>query len=114
MEAKNHNITWLQSANQTEIMPRYQSLDSRERGKRRLRLPSSATWRKVLSWRRSVQTSSGKIVQGLKSTYKRHGTVNLFAALEVANGVIRGNTTQTKKRIDFQTFMSEIIEDQPS
>jgi transposase len=27
-----------------------------------------------------VQTSSGKIVQGLKSTYKRHGTVNLFAA----------------------------------
>ena len=67
-----------------------------------------------MSWRRSVQTSSGKIVQGLKSTYKRHGTVNLFAALEVANGVIRGKTTQTKKRIDFQTFMSEIIEDQPS
>jgi transposase len=61
-----------------------------------------------------VHTSSGKIVQGLKSTYKRHGTVNLFAALEVANGVIRGKTTQTKKRIDFQTFMSEIIEDQPS
>ena len=61
-----------------------------------------------------VQTSSGKIVQGLKSTYKRHGTVNLFAALEVANGVIRGKTTQTKKRIDFQTFMSEIIEGQPS
>ena len=61
-----------------------------------------------------VQTSSGKIVQGLKSTYKRHGTVNLFAALEVATGVIRGKTTQTKKRLDFQTFMSEIIEDQPS
>ena len=59
-----------------------------------------------------VQTSSGKIVQGLKSTYKRHGTVNLFAALEVATGVIRGKTTQTKKRVDFQTFMSEIIEDQ--
>src|ERR1700730_13067294 len=36
MEAKNRNITWLQSTNQTEIMPRYQSLDSRERGKRRL------------------------------------------------------------------------------
>jgi hypothetical protein len=27
-----------------------------------------------------VQTSSGKIIQELKSTYKRHGTVNLFAA----------------------------------
>ena len=58
-----------------------------------------------------VQTSSGKIIQGLKSTYKRHGTVNLFAALEVATGVIRGKTTQTKKRVDFQAFMSEIIED---
>jgi hypothetical protein len=36
MEAKNHNITWLQLTSQTEIMSRYQLLDSRERGKRRL------------------------------------------------------------------------------
>lgn len=61
-----------------------------------------------------VQTSSGKIVQGMKSTYKRHGTVNLFAALEVATGVIRGKTTQTKKRVDFQEFMDEVIADQPA
>jgi transposase len=33
-----------------------------------------------------VQTSSGKIVRGIQSTYKRHGTVNLFAALNVATG----------------------------
>ena len=59
-----------------------------------------------------VHTSSGKIVQGMKSTYKRHGTVNLFAALEVATGVIRGKTTQTKKRADFQAFMDEVIADQ--
>lgn len=61
-----------------------------------------------------VQTSSGKIVQGMKSTYKRHGTVNLFAALEVATGVIRGKTTQTKKRADFQAFMAELVADQPA
>lgn len=61
-----------------------------------------------------VQTSSGKIVQGMKSTYKRHGTVNLFAALEVATGVIRGKTTQTKKRADFQAFMDEVVADQPA
>jgi hypothetical protein len=36
MKATNHNITWLQTASQTEIMPQYQSLDSRERGKLRL------------------------------------------------------------------------------
>jgi transposase len=61
-----------------------------------------------------VQTSSGRIVRGLKSTYKRHGTVNLFAALEVATGIIRGKTTQSKKRVDFQAFMSEIVDDQPA
>jgi len=61
-----------------------------------------------------VQTSSGKIVQGMKSTYKRHGTVNLFAALEVATGVIRAKTTQTKKRADFQAFMDEVVADQPA
>ena len=61
-----------------------------------------------------VQTSSGKIVQGMKSTYKRHGTINLFAALEVATGIIRGKTTQTKKRADFQAFMDEVIADQPA
>jgi transposase len=61
-----------------------------------------------------VHTSSGKIVQALKSTYKRHGTVNLFAALNVATGVIRGKTTQTKKRIDFQAFLEELIADQPA
>jgi len=30
-----------------------------------------------------VETDNGKIVRGYKSTYKRHGTLNLFAALEV-------------------------------
>ena len=60
-----------------------------------------------------VHTSSGKIVQGMKSTYKRHGTVNLFAALEVATGVIRGKTTQTKKRADFQAFMDECVAEHP-
>jgi transposase len=60
-----------------------------------------------------VLTSSGKVVQGLKSTYKRHGTVNLFAALEVATGLIRGKTTQTKKRVDFQAFMTELVAEHP-
>jgi len=60
-----------------------------------------------------VLTSSGKIVHGLKSTYKRHGTVNLFAALEVATGVIRGKTTQTKKRVDFRAFMTDLVTEQP-
>jgi hypothetical protein len=52
MEAQNHNITWLQSTNQTEIMPRYQSLDSRERGKRRLRSDATLACRSARPNRR--------------------------------------------------------------
>lgn len=61
-----------------------------------------------------VQTSSGKVVQGLKSTYRRHGTINLFAALDVATGVIHGKTTTTKKRVDFQAFMDEVVAEHPA
>ena len=61
-----------------------------------------------------VQTSSGKIVRGLKSTYKRHGTINLFAALNVASGVVQSKTTPTKKRPDFQAFMAEVVAEIPA
>ena len=60
-----------------------------------------------------VQTSSGKIVRGLKRTYKRHGTINLFAALNVASGVAQSKTTATKKRPDFQAFMDEVVAEVP-
>lgn len=56
-----------------------------------------------------VETSSGKIVQGLKSTYKRHGTLNLFAALNIATGEVKAKTTDEKKRKDFQAFLDEVI-----
>jgi len=56
-----------------------------------------------------VETSSGKIVRGLQSTYKRNGTLNLFAALNVATGRIQARTTQTKKRVDFHSFMDDIV-----
>lgn len=61
-----------------------------------------------------VCTSSGKIVRGLKSTYKRHGTINLFAALNVATGTIQTKTTATKKRPDFQAFLDDVIKDVPA
>jgi len=56
-----------------------------------------------------VKTSSGKIVRGLKSTYKRHGTLNLFAALNVASGQIDGKITNYKKRPDFLGFMDDVV-----
>lgn len=56
-----------------------------------------------------VETDNGKIVRGYKSTYKRHGTLNLFAALEVATGKVKTAITQTKKRDDFLAFMDGVV-----
>lgn len=60
-----------------------------------------------------VQTSSGAIVRGLKSTYKRHGTLNLFAALEVATGAIHTQTTGQKRRVEFLEFMDQVMSELP-
>jgi transposase len=57
-----------------------------------------------------VETDSAKIVRGFKSTYKRHGTLNLFAALQVATGQVTTRTTQTKRREDFLSFMDAVVE----
>jgi transposase len=61
-----------------------------------------------------VETDSGAVVRALKSTYKRHGTLNLFAALNVASGYVYGKTTEKKKREDFQQFLRGVIAELPS
>jgi transposase len=60
-----------------------------------------------------VETDSGKIVRGFKSTYKRHGTLNLFAALEVATGAIHTQTTERKRRVEFLEFMDRVMAETP-
>jgi len=46
--------------------------------------------------------------------YRRNGTLNLFAALNVATGEVRKKTTKSKTRIDFQAFMDEVVKDAPA
>ncbi len=60
-----------------------------------------------------MQDSSGKLVGGLKSTYTRHGTLNLTAALEVATGKVFGKTTQTRTRVGFLGFMDDLLANLP-
>jgi len=60
-----------------------------------------------------VCTSSNKIAHGLKSTYKRHGTLNLFAALNVATGFVHAQTTELKRRIEFLAFMDQLLLELP-
>ncbi len=61
-----------------------------------------------------VETDSGAVVRALKSTYKRHGTLNLFAALEVSTGQVHGKITEEKKRSDFRSFLDEVISELPA
>jgi len=56
-----------------------------------------------------VETDSGKVVRGLKCTYKRHGTLNLFAALEVGTGQVKTKFTEYKKREDFRGFLDDVL-----
>ncbi len=60
-----------------------------------------------------VETDSGKIVRGYRSTYRRHGTLNLFAALEIATGAIHTETTKQKRKVEFLEFMNKVISDLP-
>jgi transposase len=61
-----------------------------------------------------VETDSGAVVRAMKSTYKRNGTLNLFAALEIASGYVHAQTTEQKKREDFRRFLDAIIADLPA
>ncbi len=60
-----------------------------------------------------VESSDGKIVRGYKSTYKRHGTLTLFAALQVATGAIKAQTAALKRRVEFLEFMDHVVADVP-
>ena len=60
-------------------------------------------------------SSDKKLIQGIESTYKRNGTVNLFAALSVASGSIHGRVTppgeKTKKGV--LIFMDGLLAELP-
>lgn len=61
-----------------------------------------------------VETDNSKIVRGCKSTYQRHGTLNLFAALQVATGAIQASTTTLKRREEFLQFMDQVAAESPA
>jgi transposase len=46
--------------------------------------------------------------------YKRHGTVQLYAALEVQTGQVAGHTTQRHRSREFIAFMDEILRRYPA
>jgi transposase len=61
-----------------------------------------------------VVTHNQKVVRGIKSTYRRNGILNLFAALQIASGVVYTQPAKTKKRVDFLAFMDDLLRELPS
>ena len=61
-------------------------------------------------------TSDKKLVHGYEDTYKRHGTLNLFAALEVATGIVHAKSTGSsqKTKNGFRKFLDEILGELPA
>ena len=60
-------------------------------------------------------SSDHKLVRAIESTYKRNGTLNLFAAMEVATGQIHGKTTAPAKKTKkgFIECMDELLLELP-
>jgi hypothetical protein len=61
-----------------------------------------------------VPTGSGAVVRAMKSTYKRNGTWNLFAALQIPGGQVFVQSTKQKKRKDFRRFMDSVVAELPA
>lgn len=56
-----------------------------------------------------LKLPSGKAITGYNHEYKRHGTINLYAALEITTGQIKTNQFQRRRRKEFLLFMNDVI-----
>ena len=56
-----------------------------------------------------LKLPNGKALTGFQHDYKRHGTTTLFAALEVATGLVKGDHYKRRRRAEFLDFMNGIV-----
>jgi len=56
-----------------------------------------------------LRLPNGRAITGYNHEYKRHGTSNLFAALEVATGQVKGRHYARKRRREFLDFMNCVV-----
>lgn len=60
-----------------------------------------------------LKLPNGKALTGFQHEYKRHGTTTLFAALEVATGLVKGDHYKRRRRVEFLDFMNGLIDQYP-
>ena len=56
-----------------------------------------------------LKLPNGKAVTGFSHAYKRHGTTTLFAALDIATGLVKTGHYQRRRRIEFLDFMNRLV-----
>jgi transposase len=56
-----------------------------------------------------LKLPNGKAVTGFSHAYKRHGTTTLFAALDVATGLVKTGHYQRRRRVEFLDFMNRLV-----
>jgi transposase len=61
-----------------------------------------------------LKLPDGKALTGFSHEYKRNGTSNLFASLEIATGMVKAGHFKRKTRVDFLAFMDEVLRDVPN
>jgi transposase len=60
-----------------------------------------------------IRLPNGKAVSGFAHDYKRHGTTTLFAALNVARGLLQTRHYQRRRRREFLDFMNAVVAQHP-
>ena len=60
-----------------------------------------------------LKLPNGKAFTGFNHEYKRHGTTTLFAALEVATGLVKAGHYRRRRRVEFLHFMNRVLAEHP-
>jgi transposase len=60
-----------------------------------------------------LRLPNGQAFRGFSHEYKRHGTTTLFAALEVATGMVRIGHYLRRRRREFLDFMNQVVAQYP-
>lgn len=72
--------------------------------------PSIQALERAQGW---LRLPNGKAFTGFSHCYKRHGTTTLFAAMEVATGLVKTGHYSRRRRREFLDFMNEVVEQYP-
>ena len=60
-----------------------------------------------------LRLPNGQALRGFSHEYKRHGTTTLFAALEVATGMVKVGHYPRRRRREFLDFMNRLVAEYP-